>query len=374
MPRSPSLAAGVAALALAACETPSGSPPAGDPVLARGDAPIWLVTFRPDVDVAATAREMAGAYGFQLRHLRQHAAPGFSAVIPERRIDAVRADPRVLRVERDGPVGLVLPRAEAGRPGTGQTVPWGITRVGGPGDGTGLTAWVIDTGIDLDHPDLNTSKPCHANFVTQGVDNGGEDGNGHGTHVAGTIAALDNGIDVVGVAAGAYVCSVRVLAASGFGTWEWVTSGVDYVAANGASGDVANMSLSGPGENATLEQAILDAAQKGILFTLAAGNDGDDAANHTPARLGGDSPHVYTVSAIARTDCLTSWSNYGADVDFAAPGSGVLSTRRGGGTTTYSGTSMAAPHVAGILLLGRVHADGAACGDPDGDPDPIAHF
>ncbi|HEX5580954.1 MAG TPA: S8 family serine peptidase [Gemmatimonadaceae bacterium] len=364
-----------AALVVGCSDAPTGSTGEEGPVARRApaeQAPIYLVTFRDGVsDVEGAARDIARNRGFALRSIRSHAARGFSAIIPPGQIDAVRADPRVLIVERDGPVSLIEPIREQARPGGGggggQTTPWGITRIGGAGDGTGKTAWIIDSGIDLDHPDLNTSRNCHAYFTGRTAD----DGNGHGTHVAGTIAAINNGIDVVGVAANAYVCAVRVLGNSGSGTWEAVMNGINYVAGNGASGDVANMSLGGSGANATLEKAVSDAAAKGIRFVLAAGNDGADANNFTPARVNGT--NIYTISAIDSKGCLTSWSNYGSPVDYAAPGASILSTRKGGGTTTMSGTSMAAPHVAGILLLGGVRADGNACNDPDGKADPIAH-
>ncbi len=369
------LAAGT--VVLAACsESPTSS---GDldtrPAFSNGQAPVYLVTFRDDVtDVAGVAAELARANGFGLRHVRSHAARGFSAVIPPARLEAVRTDPRVLIVEPDGPVSLIQPIVDkrpggpgGGGGGGGQVVPWGITRVGGPGSGLNKTAWIIDTGIDLDHPDLNTTRNCHVTFATTSPD----DRNGHGTHVSGTIAALNNSSGVVGVAAGAFVCAVQVLNASGSGSWEGVVNGVNYVAANGTNGDVANMSLGGPGSHQTLEKAIQDAAAKGIRFAIAAGNSGDDASQYTPARVNG--PNIYTVSAIASNDCLTSWSNWGAPVDYAAPGSGILSTYKGGGTKTLSGTSMAAPHVAGILLLGSIRSDGNACNDPDSDPDPIAH-
>jgi subtilisin family serine protease len=238
--------------------------------------------------------------------------------------------------------------------------------VGGAGDGTGKTAWVIDSGIDLSHPDLNTSRNCHTYFAGTSP----SDGNGHGTHVAGTIAARNNGQDVVGVAANAFVCSVRVLGNSGSGSWEGVVNGVNYVAANGASGDVANMSLGGSGSNATLEKAISDAAGRGIRFVLAAGNEGVDAGTTTPSRVNGN--NIYTISAIDSGDCMPSWSNWGnPPVDFAAPGVSILSTRKGGGTTSMSGTSMAAPHAAGVLLLGSARTSGSARCDRDGSPDPI---
>jgi subtilisin family serine protease len=362
-----------AALALAACAE-GGAPMAPDaPEFALGGpAPIYLVTFRGDVtDVRAVARELSRARGFAVRYVREHAARGFSAVIPDPVAAALRADPRVLMVERDGAVSLVRPIEAVGKPGGGgggQATPWGITRVGGAGDGSGKTAWIIDTGIDLDHPDLNTSRACHRAFNGASPD----DLNGHGTHVAGTIAAKNNTTGVVGVAANAFVCAVRVLGANGSGTWEQVVNGVDYVAQNGAPGDVANMSLSGAGSNSTLEAAVRDAAATGVRFTIAAGNSAAPAGSYTPARV--DAANVYTISAIDRNDCMASWSNYGnPPVDFAAPGVGILSTYKGGGTKTLSGTSMAAPHVAGLLLLGAVHADGTATCDPDGNPDSIAH-
>jgi subtilisin family serine protease len=371
MRRSTPIAALAAALAVVGCQDNRLSAPE-TPVAARSEnAPIYLVTFRDGVDVDAAAADLARGNGFAVRHLRHFAARGFSAVIPESRIAAVSGDPRVAMVERDGPVSLIMPVESQARPGgggggTGQTTPWGISRVGGFGDGTGKTAWIIDSGIDLNHADLNTSRACHTYFTGTSP----ADGNGHGTHVAGTIAAKNNSIDVVGVAANAYVCSVRVLGNSGSGTWEGVVNGVNYVAAKGASGDVANMSLGGSGSNATLEKAIVDAAAKGIKFVLAAGNDGVDASTTTPSRTNGN--NVYTISATDVNDCMPSWSNWGnPPVDYAAPGVSILSTRKGGGTTTMSGTSMAAPHAAGVLLLGGARTSGSAKCDPDGNPDPI---
>ena len=371
MRRSFPIAALAATFSLAACQDGPVATP-GDASLNRSEnAPLYIVTFKPGVDVDAATADLARGNGFAVHSTRHHAAPGFTAAIPEARLSRIVGDPRVEIVEKDYIVTLDLPRVEA-RPGGGgggtQSTPWGITRIGGAGDGTGRTAWIIDTGIDLNHTDLNTSKNCHAAFGFNTPD----DGNGHGTHVAGTIAAKNNSQDVVGVAANAYVCAVRVLGNSGSGSYSGIINGVNYVAANGGSGDVANMSLGGSGSNATLEKAVSDAAGKGIKFSLAAGNDGANANNFTPARVNGS--NIYTISAIASNDCLTSWSNYGnPPVDYAAPGSSILSTKKGGGTTTMSGTSMAAPHVAGILLLGGVRADGQACTDPDGNPDPIAH-
>ena len=372
------LSLAAAAVLLAACSTDVPTTPTGE-TEARGITPVggaraataYLVTFQDDVtDVAGVATEMSRRGGFALDHVRLHAARGFTAHIPPAFVDEIRNDPRVMILEPDGVVTLDLPR-QAARPGGGgggQQVSYGTTRVGGAGDGTGKTAWIIDTGIDLDHPDLNTSRNCHASFVRT---TSPDDGNGHGTHVAGTVAAKNNTIGTLGVAPNAFVCAVRVLDNSGSGQWSWIVAGVDYVAANGTTGEVANMSLGGSGSNATLEKAVLDASAK-VKFALAAGNNGAHAGSFTPARVNG--PNVYTVSAVNSSDCMASWSNYGnPPVDYAAPGVGILSTWKGGGTKSISGTSMASPHVAGILLLGSIRADGNASCDPDGNPDPIAH-
>jgi subtilisin family serine protease len=365
-------------LVAAACSGPDTSvaptKPPGSPNLAvtTQAPPLYLVTFTDDVtNVRGVAREMATRGGFALKDVREHAARGFSAVIPVAALAPIRSDSRVLILEQDSPLQLELPTTEVGPPANGQTVSYGLTRVGGSADGTGKTAWIIDTGIDLDHPDLNTSRACHVNFVERGVDQSGEDMNGHGTHVAGIVAAKNNAVGTLGVAANASVCSVRVLDASGSGFWSWVINGINHVAENGQRGEVANMSLGGSGTNATVEKAVLDASKR-VAFSLAAGNSASDANNFTPARVNGR--NIYTVSAINSRDCLASFSNFGnPPVDFAAPGVGIVSTYKGGGIRSLSGTSMAAPHVAGILLLGSVRTDGQACNDPDGNPDPIAH-
>lgn len=330
----------------------------------------YIVVFKDEVrDVPAAASDMARAYGLSVGYMYQYTIKGYSAVIPAARLNAVRSDARVAYVEEDYIV-ILVPIREERVSITAQTTPWGITRVGGSGDGTGKTAWVIDTGIDLKHADLNVDVNRSRNFVTRGK-NSPNDGHGHGTHVAGTIGAKNNTIDVVGVAADCFLVAVRVLDNSGSGQYSWVIAGVDYVGSAGQAGDAANMSLGGPPSTA-LDDAVLKASAKGINFSLAAGNDGAFAGNYSPARVNGT--YIYTISAIASNDCMPSWSNWGnPPVDYAAPGVSILSTKKGGGTTTMSGTSMAAPHVTGILLLGSVKTNGFACTDPDGNPDPIAH-
>ncbi len=252
-----------------------------------------------------------------------------------------------------------------------QSVPYGIERVNGVSEYTGSgVAWVIDSGIDLDHEDLNVDASRGFNAFTSGKDGkSADDGNGHGTHVAGTIAALNNDLGVIGVAPGATVIPVKVLDSRGSGSYSGVIAGVDHVAAYGQSGDVANMSLGGPTSDA-LDQAVLEASQSGIIFSLAAGNESSDANTSSPARVNGN--NIYTISAMDDNDSWASFSNYGnPPVDYAAPGVAVESTWKDGGYNTISGTSMAAPHAAGVLLLGSPSSDGTVSGDPDGDPDPI---
>ncbi|HET8855046.1 MAG TPA: S8 family peptidase [Salinimicrobium sp.] len=256
-------------------------------------------------------------------------------------------------------------------PTSGEEVPYGITRVNGVANYTGSNvAWILDTGIDLDHPDLNVDASRGFNAFTSGRDAKSlDDNNGHGTHVSGTIAAVNNDIGVIGVAPGATVIPVKVLNARGSGSYSGVIAGVDYVAANGSSGDVANMSLSGPVSQA-LDQAVLAASQQGITFALAAGNESTDSNNSSPCRVNGN--NIVTISASDANDNWAYFSNYGnPPVDYAAPGVNVTSTWKDGTYNTISGTSMAAPHAAGVLLLGPASTDGVVSGDPDGNADPI---
>ena len=254
---------------------------------------------------------------------------------------------------------------------SGQETPYGIARVNGVANYTGSSvAWVIDSGIDLDHEDLKVDASRGFNAFTSGKDGqSADDGNGHGTHVAGTIAALNNDLGVIGVAPGATVIPVKVLDSRGSGSYSGVIAGVDHVAAYGNSGDVANMSLGGPISDA-LDQAVLAASQQGIKFALAAGNESSDANNSSPARVNG--ANIVTISAMDSNDNWASFSNYGnPPVDYAAPGVAVKSTWKDGGYNTISGTSMASPHAAGVLLLGNASTDGTVNGDPDGNSDPI---
>jgi len=371
---------------LSACSD-STRPITDTPSLAASPAAIpdqYIVVFRADVSrVPDVAAEMAREHAATPLFVYQYSIHGFAARMSSQAASRLAQDPRVAYVEPDGVVQLSpdenpAPRAPGGnakgKPGGGsscttapQTTPWGIARVGGAGDGTGKTAWIIDTGIDFTHCDLNVDTDRAFSAIRRSV---GNDDHGHGTHVAGTIAALDNGYGVVGVAAGAKVVPVKVLDRTGSGTWSGVIAGIDYVGANGAVGDVANMSLGGSA-NQAVDDAVVAASAK-VKFALAAGNESDNANNHSPARANG--PNIYTVSAFSSGDKWASFSNYGnPPVDYAAPGVSVLSTWKGGGYNTISGTSMATPHVAGVLLLGSIRTDGTVSGDPDGNPDAIAH-
>lgn len=189
-----------------------------------------------------------------------------------------------------------------------------------------------------------------------------------GTHVAGTIAAINNDIGVVGVAAGATVVPIKVLGSRGSGSWSGIIAGIDHVAEKGAFGDVANMSLGG-GVVPAVDDAVKAAAAKGIKFVLAAGNSSDNAINYSPARTNG--PNIYTISAMWEGDTWVSFSNYGSPVDYCAPGVYINSTWKNGEYNSISGTSMAAPHAAGVLLLGTENTCGIVGNDPDGNSDKI---
>lgn len=309
-----------------------------------------------------------------------HSVVSFVAELSDEQLESLRKDENVSYIEQDRIVTFAPPcGTPKGGPCDGggggsdsQETPYGITRVNGGVTyaGSGV-AWILDSGIDLDHPDLNVDASRGYNAFTSGKDGKSlDDGNGHGTHVAGTIAAIDNSTGVIGVAAGATVIPVKVLGARGSGSYSGVIAGIDHVAANGSSGDVANMSLGGPVSQA-VDDAVKNAAQSsGVKFVLAAGNESTDANNSSPARVNGN--NIYTISAMNSNDAWASFSNYGnPPVDYVAPGVSIKSTWKNGGYNTISGTSMAAPHAAGVLLLGNASTDGTVSGDPDGNADSI---
>ena len=340
----------------------------------------YVVEFKDSVGksrIPNVAAQIARDNGGQLKHTYRNAIKGAAVKIPEARKAKLLKNPNVKRFEEDRKFTIIAPKKKPIQDSNNSSVPaqetpWGITRVGGTDNGIGKTAWIIDTGIDPNHPDLNVNSQRGFNAFRSGKQGRStDDRNGHGTHVAGTIAAVNNDIGVVGVAAGATVVPVKVLGSDGSGTTSGVIAGIEHVAANASVGDVANMSLGG-GVSPILDDAILKAAGKGIQFVLAAGNESDYVNNHSPARVEGT--NIYTVSAMAKGDKWAYFSNFGnPSIDFCAPGVNIKSTWKDGGYHTISGTSMAAPHVSGILLLGDINLDKTVIGDPDGNPDPIAH-
>ncbi|MBD8490539.1 S8 family peptidase [Echinicola sp. CAU 1574] len=256
----------------------------------------------------------------------------------------------------------------------GDMVPLGVARVGGPIKYKGKNvAFIMDTGIDLEHSDLNVKESKGFNAIKNGLD--GEclqDYHGHGTHVAGILGAKLDGKGIAGVAAGAKVIPVKILDRNGRGSLSGFLEAIDFINEYGQCGDVVNLSITG-GISPIVDDAILKTSQKGIFFVIAAGNDGVDANFISPARVNGE--YVYTVSAMDSQDKFTYFSNYGSPpIDWCAPGSGVLSTWIENRYEYNSGTSMAAPHVAGLVLLGGPKIGGYVKNDPDGDPDPIAVY
>jgi subtilisin family serine protease len=358
-------------------------------------------------DAAASAERTAASVaastaGVVPTHVYEHVFDGFAAVIPDDQVDDVRNDPRVQAVVPDELVHL-----EA------QTLPTGIDRIDADDNPTAdidgvdervdVDVAVLDTGIDS-HPDLNIWASANCTDSPDPTDD-----DGHGTHVAGTIGALDNGTGVVGVAPGARLWSIKVLK-GGTGTRAWILCGVDLVrkyATNQGDGfgdvEVANASLSGDGSDSNCQTNLSDAYHQGycravaagVTFVVAAGNQSVNASTRVPAAY----DEVITVSALADSDgrpgglgpatgagadeSFADFSNFGTDVDIAAPGVSILSTVPGGGYQKLQGTSMAAPHVAGAAALylaknpgktpGQVQAElqftrenHAMPGDPDG--------
>lgn len=304
------------------------------------------------------AESIAKKYRLELEHVFVHALKGFSAKIPAAAVPKLKADPRVGFVEQD----RVIEAAD-----TGQVIPKGITRIdaaatrigaAGVGDvSTGIA--IVDTGIDLAHPDLNAinGKTC-----VPGTKDANDD-NGHGTLVAGTAAAKNNAIGVLGVAPNAPLYAVKVLGKNGSGYMSWVICGLDWVTQHASTVKVANLSFGCKCHSSALRIAVQNSVGAGVTFVVAAMNSASDAKNFDPASYSLTIPGVLTVSAIVDTDgkcgglgpstsygmddTLASFSNFGEAVNIAAPGVAILSTSKGGGYGTASGTSISAPHVTG---------------------------
>ena len=345
------------------------------------DRTAYIVVLKEGAGRAATvAQEHSRRFGARVSHVFESALPAYAAELPAQAVQGISRDGRVALVEEDQPVFA-----------SGQTVPTGVRRVFAPmnpavamngADDVRIDAdiAILDTGIDLDHPDLNvaSSADCTAASSASSCISGlGEDDNGHGTHVAGTAAAVDNGFGVVGVAPGARLHAVKVLSATGVGMLSSVIAGIDWVTARADVIEVANMSLGCRCPSLALDLALATSVDRGVVYTTAAGNNSEDARNYFPAAH----PDVIAVSAIAdhdgepgartargcrveRDDTLAVFSNWGPAVDLAAPGFCILSTAMLGSYDTMSGTSMAAPHAAGAAALlaqgGGDPQDGAA--------------
>ena len=301
---------------------------------------------------------------------------GFAATLTAEQADKLAKHPMVDFIEADKIIQLSALAANAvgGNNtssfnfGKNQLTPWGVTRVNGGTSNTDNVAWILDTGIDFNHSDLNVDKTRSKSFLSKGKS--ASDQHGHGTFVAGVVGAKDNGIGVVGVAANATVVSVRVLDRNARGILSEVIAGVDYVGANANIGDVANLSLGGG--SYALNAAITSAsASAKCYFVIAAGNSASHAASFFPANTNGT--NIFTVSAFDINDDFATFSNYGnPPIDYSQPGVDITSCWNHGKYSTMSGTSASAPHLAGLLLLGTLQSGGTVTNDRDAVPDVIA--
>jgi len=293
---------------------------------------------RPRVAMFAEGR--ARKHGAQVERIYENTVRGFSAKMSRRQAERLAADPAILLVEEDQVITIDVTQSNA---------TWGLDRIDQTdlpldtaytynGTAANVHAYVIDTGINFNHAEFGGRAV--QGFDSVGDGRNGNDCNGHGTHVAGTI-----GGNVYGVAKGVQLHAVRVLNCNGAGTTSGVIAGVDWVAANHQAPAVANMSLGG-GRSTALDNAVRNAIASGVSFAIAAGNENGNACFTSPARV----PEAITVAASGANDVRASFSNYGSCVDVFAPGVNITSawSTANNVTRTISGTSMASPHVAGV--------------------------
>ncbi|NYI06503.1 S8 family peptidase [Allostreptomyces psammosilenae] len=345
-------ASAAAVLALGATTLPAAQAAPAEGVIANAGAKdvvagSYIVTLKDSVGISAAAEApaLAEEYGGEVTHTYTAALNGFAAQLTEREAKRLAADPAVASVVHDQYVSIT---------GTQSNPPsWGLDRIDqddtplnssytypDPG-GAGVNVYVIDTGVNISHVDFG-GRARHGYDAIDGS-LPATDGNGHGTHVAGTIAGSS-----YGVAKSANIIGVRVLNNAGSGTIAQVVAGVDWVTANHVKPAVANMSLGGSA-NATLDAAVANSIAAGVTYAVAAGNSNANASTFSPARVAS----AITVGATTSTDARASYSNYGSTLDIFAPGSSITSAwyTSTTATNTISGTSMASPHVAGAAAL-----------------------
>ena len=276
---------------------------------------------------------------------RYHLVPAIAATVPVTALDGLRRNPRVSVVEEDGEVQAIDAELDA---------VWGVKRIGAglvhdlENRGGGIRVAIVDTGIDYTHPDLDGNYSGGFDFVNNDADP--MDDHGHGTHCAGTVAAEDDGLGVVGVAPNALLYGVKVLSATGSGAWSDIVAGIEWTVDNGIQ--VTNNSYGGSAHPGSLvEAAFVNSYAAGVLHVAAAGNSGACPPTGDTVGYPAKFSSVIAVAATSSNDARACFSSTGPKVEIAAPGVSIYSTRRTGGYTYMSGTSMASPHVAGVAAL-----------------------
>ncbi|MCY1649951.1 MULTISPECIES: S8 family peptidase [Streptomyces] len=320
----------------------------------------YIVTLAPEQKPAAMAEQLGVSTLFTYSKVLH----GFAATLTSAQLEQVRGDAGVQAVEENSEASVPPPAVKSAGGARAVAGSWGQDRIDQrnlPLDGTydvdgtgeGVTAYILDTGIESAHSEFGGRVGAGYDAIGDGRD--GEDCNGHGTHVAGTVAGA-----TYGVAPAASLVPVRVLDCEGSGTWAGIIAGLDWIAQNAEQPAVVNASLGGPASSA-VDDAFDALAAEGTLPVVAAGNEDQDACDVSPARADG----VLAVGASDNQDRQATFSNWGTCVWLYAPGVDIVSAKLGGGSTTLSGTSMASPHVAGAAALYKEQ-------HPDASPQDVA--